>query len=135
MERSNFHERGKMIVRKIMGLLAKETLLPYGPELLLNTQNVIKVIESQPVQGITMLFYFTYTVRFLKEMVEAKIAGAKRALDTLQLYKITNYEHYKRLPTESNIDRVRRDKRAAFVNAHKESFEQNLAKVRLQIFL
>lgn len=123
---------GKMAVKKLMSILAKESLKPYGPDLFLDTEKVIKEIESLPLRGNTMLYYFVYVVRFLKEMAKAGIPGAKKAANVMQQYKSLNYQHFKRMPSEGKRLSQARN---VFVNTHKELFENNIVQVNCDLKL
>ncbi|XP_034245771.1 uncharacterized protein LOC117647906 [Thrips palmi] len=127
LERCRFHERGKEKVRKVIAALAKKSSEPYGPKLLLEANKVIKVIEAMPCNGKTLLQYFLYTIRFLKDMSKKEYPEAKKTVDVLQRYKIVNYQHYARMPKDDKKPSL---KRTALVNSHKDLFERNLLQLK-----
>lgn len=130
--------RSKLSVRKVMSLLAQGTdwRQPYGTNLLLDADRVIKTIEAfrsrdgRRFQGRTTLNYFISVIRVLKEMAFAKVAGATEAHETLKKYKDTHYQHFAIIKGHSSVRRQTSHLRKDLVERNMDAFERNLAKVQ-----
>lgn len=116
---------GQRAVRKVISLIAKNSSSPYGPELLQNPALVIKAIETLPVNGKTMLLYFVYVIKALKQMALARYPKALTAQTELQKYKDLNYQHFSKSSNERKLSQARKD----FVDMYKAKYEAFLGEV------
>ncbi|KAJ1519151.1 hypothetical protein ONE63_011245 [Megalurothrips usitatus] len=123
--------RGKAAVMKVISTLAKGDPRPFGPELLLNASDVIKAIESMNVSGKTMLYYFQYTVRFLKEMTKTDPIKAGRVMRAVKKYQHINYQHF----YHSKDAKVPSVERNVLINEHRKSFEKDLLELKASMSL